>query len=103
MKAGKNWEEKRHAFLTADGDEMDDSEIVELWEKKGKVASARGTLLHYHAEAYCNGRLIEQPWSPEFKMVLLLIEALKGAGFTPWRTEVCIFSVGLCCAGQLDA
>ena len=103
MKKGRNWDEKRQEYLNPDGHEMEDVEIAELWEKKGKVASAKGTLLHYHAEAYCNGRQIEQPWSPEFKMVLLLVDALRELGFMAWRTEVCIFGVGLCCAGQLDA
>ena len=103
MKLGRNWEEKRREFLKPDGREMNDLEIAELWEKKGRVASGRGTLLHYHAEAWCNGRHIEEPWSPEFKMVLLLTDVLRELGFVPWRTEVSIFGVGLVCAGQLDA
>jgi hypothetical protein len=91
LKLGRNWEEKTRGHLKPDGHEMDDIEIAELWEKKCKVASARGTLLHYHAEAWCNGRHIEEPWSPEFKMVLLLSDVLRELGFLPWRTELSNF------------
>ena len=103
MKSSKGWQEKREGFLKPDGHEMTDTEIAGQWENKGRVASARGTLLHYHAEAFCNGRQIEKPWSPEFQMIVTLVDALRELGFSPWRTEVSIFSVALVCAGQLDA
>ncbi len=103
MRAGKRWKDKRLECLRADGSEMDDAEVADLRRERGDVASARGTLLHYHAEAWCNGRCIEGPWSPEFKMILLLAGALQELGFAPWRTEVAILSAGLCCAGTLDA
>ena len=99
----KAWKERRLESLHADGIEMDNNEIVRLWEERGKVASARGTLFHYHCEAYCNGRMIEAPHSPEFRMFLLLFDSLRRMGLHPFRTEVCVYHVGLCVAGQLDA
>ena len=36
-------------------------------------------------------------------MFLLLFDALRQMGFHPFRTEVCLYHVGLCVAGQLDA
>ena len=103
MKNSGRWEERRLEFLHADGTEMSSDEIAQRWEKQGRVASARGTLLHYHAECWCNERIIEEPHSPEFTMVLRIAAVLREWGFTPWRTEVCIFHTGLKVAGQLDA
>ena len=50
MKTGKRWEEKRHEYLRDDGCEMEALEIADLWAKRGREASARGTLLHFHTE-----------------------------------------------------
>ncbi len=91
MKKGRRWEARRAEFLHEDGSEMSDCDIAKLREQSGKVASARGTLFHYHCEASCNGRIIEQPHSPEFQMFLLLADALREMGFEPFRTEVCLF------------
>ena len=45
MRAGKKWAaEKREEFLRDDGRDMSDEEICSLWDFKGRVASARGTL-----------------------------------------------------------
>ena len=103
MKAGRHWEERRRNFLQEDGSEMNDAVIVNMWKERGQVARTRGILFHYHCEAHCNGLLVESPHSPEFQMFLVLMEALDQMGFTPFRTEVCIFHIGLCVAGQLDA
>ena len=86
-----------------DGSQMTDDEIIASWATSGKVASARGTLLHYHAEAHCNSMSVELPHSPEFEMIVILVEVLRDMGFTPYRTEVCVIHIGLCCAGQIDA
>ena len=95
---------KRGGFVTGPGGrQMTDDEICALWVANGKAASARGTLLHYHAEAHCNNVSVEPPHSPEFKMVVLLVDALRAMGFKPYRTEVCVIHIGLCCAGQIDA
>ena len=95
---------KRGGFITGPcGRQMTDEEICALWAANGKAACARGTLLHYHAEAYCNAVSVEPPHSPDFKMVILLVDALRDMGFKPYRTEICVIHIGLCCAGQIDA
>ena len=68
------------------------------------MASARGTLLHWHAEIHLNGGQVAHPHSPEFSMFLAVLDVLQQhLGLRPWRTEVSLFHVGLCLAGQADA
>ena len=69
MRAGRNWEHRQLEFLKSDGDAMTDAEIIELWTARGKIASARGTLLHYHAEMLLNQCDIEEPTSIEFRQL----------------------------------
>ena len=99
MKRGARWQEKRESFLTATGSDMEDSEIVGMWKSSGQVASARGTLLHWHAEMFLNGRRLEAPHSPEFKMFLAIFDVLRSWGLRPFRTELSMFHCGLCLAG----
>ena len=88
MKRGRRWHEKRNQYLKEDGDDsMSDSDICEMWKKNGRVASARGTLLHYHAECLLNGTIVQEPHSPEFKQLQLLDAALREMGYAPFRTE----------------
>lgn len=47
MKSSARWPQKREGFLNEAGEELDDAEIVALWEQRGRIASARGTLLHW--------------------------------------------------------
>ena len=95
MKGGARWQEKREAFLTDAGEEMGDDEIVQLWKRRGNVASARGTLLHWHAEMHLNQRRLEQPHSPEFEMFLGILDVLQhNLNLRPFRTEVCLFHCG---------
>ena len=47
MKAGARWEERRDQFVNSDGSEMTNDEIIEMWHRKGRIASSRGTLLHW--------------------------------------------------------
>jgi hypothetical protein len=103
MRKGRNWEHKQHEFAKECGEVMTDEEIVQLWQDRGKVASARGTLLHYHAETFLNGCLVEPPHSREFTQVLDIIHWLRDAGWEPYRTEVCLFHCQLALAGQCDA
>ena len=103
MKGSAKWLEKREAFLTDSGRELEDDEIVDLWAHRGRVASARGTLLHWHAEMHLNGREMELPHSPEFVMLINIVDALKAWGLRPYRTEISLFHCGLCLAGQADA
>lgn len=91
---------KRAQFISdADGSRMTDEEVLASWAANGRVASARGTLLHYHAEACCNGIQVELPHSLEFRMIVRLAEALREMGYTPFRTELCVIHLGLCCTG----
>ena len=95
MKNGSRWHEKREDYLTDDGEEMGDDEIVQLWKRRGNVASARGTLLHWHAENHLNGRRLEHPHSPEFEMFLSILDVLQQQlGLRVFRTELSIFHCG---------
>ena len=82
---------------------MADCDIVDLWKRSGQIASARGTLLHWHAEMHLNGKPVEHPHSPEFGMFLAILRVLQGWGLRVFRTEVSLFHNGLCLAGQADA
>ena len=98
MKNGSRWQDKREEYLTDSGQEMGDEEIVQLWKHRGKVASARGTLLHFHAEMHLNSRTLEQPHSPEFKMFLAILDVLQGQlNLRVYRTELCLFHRGSFC------
>ncbi len=104
MKRGRRWPEKREQYLKEDADEsMSDGDICEMWNRNGRVASSRGTLLHYHAECLLNGVAVAAPHSPEFSQICCLDAALREMGYSPFRTEVCLFHCGLCVAGQADA
>ena len=100
MKRGKNWAVKMEEFINEEGDCMSDAEICNVWQHRGKVASARGTLLHFHAECHLNGLEIEKPHSPEFKNFLLIGSLQKpwakwgGARSelrSVWRTWACVY------------
>ena len=72
---------KQAQFINnVDGSQMTDKEILASWAANCKVASARGTLLHYHVEACCNGIPVEPLHSPEFKMIMNLVEVLQEMG-----------------------
>ena len=49
MRNGRDWETKR-AELEAQGLGVSDDDFLQRWSHSGRVASARGTLLHFHAE-----------------------------------------------------
>jgi len=103
MKASRQWEDKR-AELEAQGLGVSDDEIKDRWSHSGRVASARGTLLHFHAECLMNGVPVQQPHSPEFKQAQLLFDHVtQEMGLQPFRAEVCLYSRKLRCAGQADA
>ena len=51
-----------------------------------------------------NDRVIEQPHSPELKQLRSICDYLQQhLGLKPFRTEACLFHVGLAVAGQCDA
>ena len=74
--------------ISGSGSEMTEEEIAQHWAFNGKVASARGTLLHYHCEAHLNGRHVAAPRSQEFEQFLLLEAVLAETGYHAFRTEV---------------
>ncbi len=89
MKRGRRWPEKRDQYMKEDADDesLSDDAICELWSKNGRIASARGTLLHYHAECLLNGVTVVPPISPEFEQLVCLDAALREMGYSPFRTE----------------
>ena len=103
MKASHRWEDKK-AELEAQGLGTSDDQILHRWSLSGRVASARGTLLHKHAECMMNGVPVQQPHSPEFKQAQLIFDHLTlEMGLEPFRAEVCLYSRIMRCAGQADA
>ena len=59
MKGGARWEIKQTEFMQ-DGVLMSDAAIASTWAFRGEVARARGTLLHFQAESYLDGRVISR-------------------------------------------
>ncbi len=102
MRSGIDWEERRMELEAVGVDADRDEDIAGHWRFAGEVARARGTLLHFHAEQAANCRRVEQPHSPEFAQVLLLLRELAKRGWKPYRAELNIFHCGLRCAGQPD-
>ena len=102
MRNGSQWQQHRKE-MEALGVNVDrDENIIEHWRVAGEVARNRGTLLHFHAEQAANCRRVEEPHSPEFAQVLLLLQEFNNRAWTPYRTELNIFHCGLRCAGQPD-
>ena len=103
MRQGRCWPTKRLEFLTPEGREMTDDEILQKWENSKVVASNRGTLMHYQIEMYINGATVDDPWSPEFKQFLdFYAREMEPYGLEPFRTEATLFHCGLNVAGQAD-
>ena len=96
------WPEKSRKYTKESGEVMTTDEILDLWASLGEVASKRGTLLHYHAEQFLNGRPIEEPHSPEFQQLLEIFGLLRREGLMALRTELSVFHCGLQLAGQID-
>ena len=102
MRQSIHWEARRAELEAQCVDTDRDENIGSHWQLMGEIARSRGTLLHFHAEQAVNGRCVEEPHSPEFAQVLLLLREFVGRGWAPWRAEVNIFHCGLRCAGQPD-
>ena len=98
MRNGRKWEEeKQYEYIPDDGTPMTDEQIVDRWHFDGRVASARGTLLHFHCECDLNCKRVAEPHSPEFKQYLRLRHVLEEEmGLEPFRTEFCFFHVRSC-------
>ena len=68
------------------------------------VARNRGTLMHFHIEMLLNGGVLEEPQSPEILQFRKFErDVIRALNFFPYRTEVCVFHLGLRVAGQIDA
>ena len=52
MRARDSKEWKQQESLREDGDVMADEEIIAKWARNGVVQRLRGTLLHFHCEAF---------------------------------------------------
>ena len=102
MRRSPWWHEKSKKYTKENGEIMTTEEILAFWASNGEVASKRGTLLHYHAEQFLNGRQIASH-SPEFQQLLEICALLRREGFTVARTELSVFHCGLRLAGQIDA
>ena len=66
------------------------------------MARSRGTLLHFHIEAFLNNFVIEGPPSPEFCQFLNGPYQAIAASSRVYRTEISLFHCGLRVAGQAD-
>ncbi len=87
MKGGREWDVKR-AALESQGLGTEDVDFIRRWEFNGQVARCRGHCLHWQCEQMCNGRLVEEPHSPEFKQARRIYDLLLGRGCEPYRAEV---------------
>ena len=86
MQARPSWEWKQQEHLRPDGTVMSPEEIARKWERNGRVQRNRGTLMHFHCEAFLNGFMIEGPPSPEFCQVsasFCMRPSLLVSGSTP--------------------
>ena len=102
MRARDSWEWKQQEHLREDGEVMTNEEIIAKWARNGEVQRSRGTLLHFHCEAFLNYATIEGPPSPEFCQFLDIYEHVITTSSTVYRTEISMFSCGLRVAGQAD-
>ena len=98
MIASPTWPDRQHAY----GPSATVDSIVALWTRNGDVQRARGQLLHFQADQLCQGRLIEEPWSPELRQAAGILAAMASQGLFPYRSEVTIYNAGLRVAGQPD-
>ena len=52
MRARDSWAWKQQEHLGEDGEVWTDDEIIAKWARNGEVQRSRGTLLHFHCEAF---------------------------------------------------
>lgn len=58
--------------------------------------------MHFQADQLCQGRAIDEPWSPELSQVRAVLEALELLGLRPFRSEASLYHAGLRVTGQAD-
>ena len=100
MLSSSTWPERR-AEYEVEGVATAES-IVAQWTRNGEVQRARGQLLHFQADQLCQGRCIDEPWSPELRQGQAILNTLQLHGLRPYRSEVSLFHAGLQVAGQPD-
>ena len=100
--ASPTWPWRRAAYDEQLGEPATVDSVVALWTRNGEVQRARGQLLHYQADQMCQGRAIEEPWSPELQQARGVLAAVASLGLRPFRSEVSIYHAGLRVAGQPD-
>ena len=99
--ASPAWPWRRAAYEQR-GEPATVDSVVALWTRNGEVQRARGQLLHFQADQLCQGRAIEEPWSPELQQARGVLAAVASLGLRPFRSEVSIYHAGLRVAGQPD-
>ena len=92
------WSERQQVY----GPNATIDSIVALWTRNGDVQRARGQLLHFQADQLCQGRDIDEPWSPDLRQAERLLVTMASKGLYPYRSEVSICHAGLRLAGQPD-
>ena len=102
MLAAPSWQERRAEYEVEGGPVATADSIVALWSRNGEAQRARGQLLHFQADQLCQGRAIEEPWSPELRQVRAILDALALIGLRPFRSEASLYHAGLRVAGQAD-
>jgi hypothetical protein len=102
MMAAPAWEQRAAEHDGPGGEPATAESIVATWARNGEVQRARGQLLHFQAEQLCQGRAVEEPWSPELRQAKAIKECVEGFGLRMYRTEVSLFHAGLRIAGQPD-
>jgi hypothetical protein len=98
MLASPTWPERQVVY----GPHATVDSIVALWTRNGDVQRARGQLLHFQADQLCQGRVIEEPWSPELRQAESILATMASQGLHPCRSEVTLHHAGLRLAGQPD-
>lgn len=97
MMNSANWLESKYFGMSKE-------EIIELWEKNGYQARTLGTKMHAQIEDYFNSGIIPEEKSPEFCQFLQFWKDFSelNPGYTPYRTEWCVYSNNLKVAGSID-
>lgn len=83
---------------------MSRDEIKNAWNTKRDDAAARGTIMHACIEEYYNGRVCPHTPSPPelLKFDAFQRDVVQERGYTPYRTEWCVFDENHRLSGSID-
>ena len=103
MMASPKWSQSQYHGMTA-------AQIKDQWHANGVQSADQGTRLHAAIEAYYNGVSIDpddphlHDIQPEFHRMFRAFhdEYVVPRGYTPYRTEWCVFDESLRLAGSID-